>query len=1083
MKLETNSVKYKLIKTNGMATKFVPKILPLFVSLLMSANVHSQDQIVEDEIVVTGNYRASLAQALGIKRNATTQVDAIVAEDIGKFPDMNLAESMQRIAGVSIDRDGGEGRQISIRGLGSDFTRVRINGLEALSTAGQGSNGPNRTRGFDFNTFASELFSQVKVNKTQSAQLDEGSLGSTVDLGGSRPFNYEGFQLLGSVQGGYNELTGSSDPRISGLISNKTEDERFGGLFSVSYSEREILEEGFNPVRFDWGNGFGTGSNANTGRPVTATSNPNNMYGFCSPQGYDPQTPRNPIANETGSASNLNRNNGYGSFGIDADNCATGVPRAANTAENIAAYETATNSWHPRYPGWRRQSHDLSRLGLTTSFQFQATDNTLLNLDVLYSKYEKNQREDTLGVNLHRAVNLGGKTEIVVREAEVDDLNRLIYAVMDNVDFRTESAMFEETTEFAQYSLNLEHKFNDDLILSAIVGTSESNYERPVNSLITLDNTNIDGFVWDARDSLKSPTMTYPFDLTSPDSWKWLGYGSVPVNSNGSARGVNISEIRLNPMYVDNGFDTAKVDLIWDFNDALKFSGGVNYKDYTMESREFRHLSYGLLPEALPAGTTVADISQILDGYGKGLDGAVSSWLVPDFDSVADTLGIYRNENTGNPGGNYVLASVGHFGASGNNYTVNEETAGAYLQVDFTTSFLNRDLRGNLGARYTVTDILSSGYVPCAAVPAIPANGSTPAVPAIAAGDNNCTGSQEFYGIASATATPGARYYLPVEASNEYDDWLPSVNLAWDVMDDVVLRFGAAKTMARPNLNHLSPTISGSPTSFSNDDALYSINAGNPKVDPYRADTYDLGLEWYFAEDSLLSVATFYKDIKSYIQRVRQVQTWDQTGWPVELLPVGFDGNEAFNVQSYYNTPGGPLEGYELTYQQPFTFLPGIWKNFGFQANYTHVKSTLEYVESSSVNSTTREVTTTYTTNDLVNMSPSSYNATLYYDDGKFSARISTSHRDRYLTSILVPELGYDLDGNEVYTADVQGKRATTNYDFNMSYKLTEQLSMTFEAINLTDQFDDQFSDSELMTPLKYTHTGRQYYVGARYKF
>ncbi|HET6783024.1 MAG TPA: TonB-dependent receptor plug domain-containing protein, partial [Pseudoxanthomonas sp.] len=116
-----------------------------------------------DKVTVTG-YRESLKKSLDEKRYSVEQVDAIFAEDIGKFPDQNLAESLQRVAGVSIDREGGEGQRISIRGLGSDFTRVRLNGLEALSTAGTGSAGVNRSRGFDFNTFASELFSQVKVN-------------------------------------------------------------------------------------------------------------------------------------------------------------------------------------------------------------------------------------------------------------------------------------------------------------------------------------------------------------------------------------------------------------------------------------------------------------------------------------------------------------------------------------------------------------------------------------------------------------------------------------------------------------------------------------------------------------------------------------------------------------------------------------------------------------------------------------------------------------------------------------------------------------------------------------------------------
>src|SRR5690606_34002587 len=265
-----------------------------------------------DAVTVTG-YRQSLQKSLDEKRYSTEQVDAIYAEDIGKFPDQNLAESLQRIAGVSIDREGGEGQRISIRGLGSDFTRVRLNGLEALATAGNGSSGVNRSRGFDFNTFASELFSQVKVNKTQSAQMDEGSLGSTVDLRGSRPFDFDGFQASASAQAGYSELARDYDPRVSALVSNTWADDRFGALLSASYSKRNVYEEGYNPVRWEHGNHRNSNqSNANN----------NGTYGFCSPAGYNPQTPRNPLANETpagsGSQANQDRNNGWGSYGISA---------------------------------------------------------------------------------------------------------------------------------------------------------------------------------------------------------------------------------------------------------------------------------------------------------------------------------------------------------------------------------------------------------------------------------------------------------------------------------------------------------------------------------------------------------------------------------------------------------------------------------------------------------------------------------------------------------------------------------------------------------------------------------------------
>ncbi|WP_052689586.1 TonB-dependent receptor plug domain-containing protein [Brevundimonas sp. KM4] len=142
-----------------------------------------------DEIVVTG-FRSSLQQALNIKRREAGAVDAILAEDMADFPDQNLAEAIQRLPGVTIDRVNGQGTTISVRGLGSDFTRTRINGLEA-----QAASGGNRNRSFDFSMFASELFNSIKVRKTQSAEIEEGSLGATVDLQTGRPLDFGGSGL------------------------------------------------------------------------------------------------------------------------------------------------------------------------------------------------------------------------------------------------------------------------------------------------------------------------------------------------------------------------------------------------------------------------------------------------------------------------------------------------------------------------------------------------------------------------------------------------------------------------------------------------------------------------------------------------------------------------------------------------------------------------------------------------------------------------------------------------------------------------------------------------------------------------
>src|SRR4030095_10084939 len=140
---------------------------------------------------------------------------AIKGEDIADFPALTLAESIQRVPGVSIARDGGEGRQVTVRGLGPQFTRVRVNGMEAMSANGgtDASAGTNRDRSFDFNTFASELFNAITIRKTASAEVEEGSLGATVDLRAAHPFDYPGLQFATSVQGSYNDIEDKIDPR------------------------------------------------------------------------------------------------------------------------------------------------------------------------------------------------------------------------------------------------------------------------------------------------------------------------------------------------------------------------------------------------------------------------------------------------------------------------------------------------------------------------------------------------------------------------------------------------------------------------------------------------------------------------------------------------------------------------------------------------------------------------------------------------------------------------------------------------------------------------------------------------------
>lgn len=927
-----------------------------------------------DRIEVVGTFRASLEKALEEKRYSAEQIDAVVAEDIGKFPDLNLAEALQRIPGVAIDRDAGEGRSITVRGLGQDFTRVRINGLEALATTGgtDSSGGANRGRGFDFNVFASELFSKLTVRKTQSAQVDEGSLGATVDLRGARPFDYEGFTSTVTSQVGYNDLSKQWDPRFSALISNTWADGRFGALLSAAYSERNLLEEGYSAVR--WDNG--------------ASSN-----GFCSPVGYTPQ--------------NNTNNSGRGTTAL---NCSTGNPRPANTQANNDAYRlaSATTTFHPRLPRYGRLTHEQERLGVTAALQFKPSDSTLLSFDALYSKLDATRQEDFLEtISFSRSNAQGGKYETHVLQAEVDARGNLVYGVFDNVDVRSESRFDELSTEFSQYSLSLEQDITDRLTLNAMVGTSASEFRNPVQTTVTFDIQNLDGYSWDYRGNSRLPVITYGnLDVTSPSAWRWIS--SPAANTTGS-------EIRIRPQGVDNSFDTGKLDLDFAINETFTLRGGLSYKKFQMDTWEFRRASETSVP-ALPAGTTLTDLSTLVTGFGRGLDGrGPGAWLIPDLRAIAGLFDIYCNCNTGVPGGDFTLSSITNGNARGNNRSIGEEDGGGYLQLDFNTDLIGRPLRGNVGVRYATTDIDASGY----------------------------------------TSVGGGS---PVTVSNDYEDWLPSLNLAWDVTDELVLRFGAAKVMARPQLGNLSPgagvTTTGTP----------NIRVGNPYLDPFRAKTYDISAEWYFAEDSVLSLAVFYKDIETYIQELRENIAYRDTGLPLEWVPSTF-WDVQFDVRTPINTPGGPLKGFELNYQQPFSFLPGGFRHFGVLLNYTHVESDIDYAVPGSF-------PVTYIANDLVNLSPDSYNATIYYDNNTFSARVSTSFRDDYLQR--VPGQNNN---------DVEGKRSARSVDVSMSYKWNKRFTLTFEGLNLTDEFNDQYVDSVGDRASVYHHTGRQYYVGARFSF
>jgi iron complex outermembrane recepter protein len=418
----------------------------------------------EAAIVVTG-FRQSLEAAINVKREAVGAVDAIVAEDIAKFPDQNLAESLQRIPGISISRDGGEGRSITVRGLSSQFTRVRVNGMETIATSVDGASA-NRDRAFDFNVFASELFSSLIVHKTAEASLDEGSLGAVVDLNTGNPLSGRaGLKGAVSLIGSYNDLADSLGPRAAGMLSWRNDAGTFGVAVSAAYSKTNVLELGNNTVR--WAQAR-----------------------------FD---------------------------AVGTTNCFT-TANSGGTYVPSAACDQAAVAFHPRIPRYGEVAHDRERLGLTGSVQFSPSDATKLSLDVLYSKYDA-VRNERWGEVLLRS----NERSINVVNPVYDANRNMISATLNDAWVRTERYQRQSSTEFYQVGGTWDQDFSDSFRFTLLGGFSKSNADIPVETTLIFDDRDAQGYSYDYTD-MAFPRLTFGTSVTDPANFQLAEIRDRPSN-------------------------------------------------------------------------------------------------------------------------------------------------------------------------------------------------------------------------------------------------------------------------------------------------------------------------------------------------------------------------------------------------------------------------------------------------------------------------------------------------------------------------------------------------------------------------
>lgn len=236
--------------------KFNRNVIAAAVALALlkpTAAVYADDAAASeelDEVVVTG-IRGSLRQSLETKRQAVGVVDAISSEDVGKFPDKNLAEALQRVPGIVISRDFGEGERVNLRGTNSNLTRTLLNG-HGLATADWFIlDQLNTTRSFNYLMLPADVIGSVEVMKSPQADLEEGGIGGTINVKTRRPLDMKPMEAALSAQAAYTDLADSLDPQVSGLLSWKNDAETFGAMVSAKYEKRDIRRDGVEVLGYN----------------------------------------------------------------------------------------------------------------------------------------------------------------------------------------------------------------------------------------------------------------------------------------------------------------------------------------------------------------------------------------------------------------------------------------------------------------------------------------------------------------------------------------------------------------------------------------------------------------------------------------------------------------------------------------------------------------------------------------------------------------------------------------------------------------------------------------------------------------
>ena len=1058
-------------------------------SLLLAATpILAQD--VGEVVTVTG-YRASLESSTNAKRASVNFSDSIFAEDIGKFPDTNIAEAFNRIPGITITRENdGSGMRVAIRGLDTNHVKITLNGanVSTASTGNTDANGANRE--VDLNIFPIELFTQLTVSKTATPDQLEGGAAGIIGMRSMRPFDNPGLHVTYNVQG--TDYARNGNPGYRGTLIASDTDGPFGLLIGLSGQVNRPMttgyEGGFNSLTVPQLNAtqfYGTQANL-TGAPATCAA----------------LVLTSPGTSSTYNTTTCNPNGGINGWTLPATfpGTATGVPAAyvgkTITSDLLMALNpglTMTQIASAVIPRTGRPMFETgtrSRYNGIVSLEYRPTDELHFYIDGILGVIENNlNREDDLWA--------GRSGQSIPMNMKVDANNIVTSGNFANAYMQLEARPYKEKSDYISINPGMDWQVTDLLHVDAQVNYSRAHFFRDSptflfstpNAIVNYDNTG-------AVPTFSMSGLTGSAGLQDPANYGW--YTSSALRLQQERRYQFTKGAHANASYGGDEFKLtvgAAYDewyrLIRGYdNGTLYGEAGCNLNPTPYLPGPNSTFGCAVTPNTIPAswatywnvtdlngsnypksiglalpvaGTPLLPNSAIAPYLSAGPNGFVKVnyaglKAVTNYNKYATTPALGAAANLQDPGRTNF--------STGTNTGINsgiedEKTEGFYAEISGTLHRGEQKLKYVIGGRWIRTEQILTGYTQ-ASDPRNVWNITCGVAPYVALTPSGCTTGT----TTTVNAPDGTKYpniITPTVAKGSYSAFLPSANLVWEVMDDFQVRAAVSRTMTRANPSSMLPQLGA--TGSGGD----TFNQGNPNLRPFYSTNIDFGAELYTGGEGYIGVGLFKKMISGFPNNYTFTQpfTWlAQYGYLLSSYSVNSTQwnnvvNQAttagcftpslgasntlscvnVNITQSRNAQGlESIKGLELNWVQPLDFMLDQYgmKGFGWQANATMIS--------------TKTTPGSAAPSVVLNVSPLTYNLTGYYDNDGVMLKVSYAYQRGTITNSNV----YGIISN-IPSWTVERSMDYGTVDLSSSVKLSKFLGdvpsdpeVTFDVQNLT---------------------------------